>query len=46
MQGYFGIGVENISKPFNVGSIFRSANAFGANFMFTVSANYEKKDIF
>ena len=45
MRGYFGVGVEGISKPFNVGSIFRSANAFGASFMFTVNANYEKKDL-
>lgn len=43
MRGYFGIGIEGISKPFNVGSIFRSANAFGAHFMFTINANYEKK---
>lgn len=40
MRGYFGIGVEGISKAMNVGSIFRTAHAFGAGFVFTVNANY------
>jgi len=40
MRGYFGIGVESISKAMNVGSIFRTAHAFGAGFVFTVNANY------
>ncbi len=40
MRGYFGIGVEGISKAMNVGSIFRTAHAFGAGFVFTVAANY------
>lgn len=37
-RGYFGIGVEGISKPMNVGNLFRSAHAFGASFVFTVDA--------
>lgn len=40
MRGYFGIGVEGISKPFNVGNLFRTAHAFGASFVFTVNAHY------
>ncbi len=40
MRGYFGIGVEGVSKAMNVGNLFRSANAFGASFMFTVDAVY------
>jgi len=40
MRGYFGIGVEGVSKAINVGNLFRSANAFGASFMFTVGAVY------
>ena len=44
MRGYFGIGVERISKTMNVGSLFRSAHAFGANFMFTVAANYNQAE--
>ena len=34
LRGYFGIGVEGISKPMNVGNLFRSAHAFGASFVF------------
>lgn len=40
MRGYFGVGVEGISKAMNVGSIFRTAHAFGASFVFTVNASY------
>jgi len=43
MRGYFGVGVENISKAMNVGSLFRTAHAFGASFVFTVDADYERK---
>ena len=43
MRGYFGIGVENVSKSMNVGSLFRSAHAFGAGFVFTVDAKYEAR---
>lgn len=37
MRGFFGIGVEGISKPMNVGNLVRSAHAFGASFFFTVN---------
>lgn len=43
MRGYFGIGVEGISKPMNLGNLFRSAHAFGASFVFTVDAHYTVK---
>lgn len=43
MRGFFGIGVEGISKPYNVGNLFRSAHAFGASFVFTVDAAYERQ---
>lgn len=42
VRGYFGIGIEGISKPQNAGALFRTANAFGASFVFTVNAAYEK----
>lgn len=35
-RGYFGIGVEGISKPMNIGNLLRSAHAFGASFFFTI----------
>ena len=45
MRGYFGIGVEGISKVMNVGSLLRSAHAFGASFMFTVGAVYSRSKV-
>ncbi|MDB9702622.1 RNA methyltransferase [Rhodospirillales bacterium] len=43
MRGFFGIGVEGISKEMNVGNLFRSAHAFDASFVFTVNANYTRR---
>lgn len=42
-RGYFGIGVERVSKPMNVGNLFRSAHAFGASFVFTIDADYSRR---
>lgn len=42
MRGYFAIGAEGISKAMNLGSLMRSAHAFGASFLFTVSAAYPR----
>ena len=44
LRGYFGIGVEGVSKPMNVGSLFRSAHAFGASFVFTIAAAYKREE--
>ena len=44
MRGYFGIGVERITKTMNVGNLFRSAHAFGAGFVFTISAAYSRAE--
>ena len=41
MRGYFGIGVEGLSKPMNAGNLYRSAHAFGAAFVFTVASSYD-----
>jgi len=43
MRGYFGIGVEGISKPMNLGSLLRSAHAFGASFAFTIGAAFDAR---
>jgi tRNA G18 (ribose-2'-O)-methylase SpoU len=43
MHGFFGIGVEGVGNPANVGSLFRSAHAFGAAFVFTVAADYTRR---
>ncbi len=37
VRGYFGIGVEGISKPMNFGNLSRTAYGFDASFVFTVS---------
>ena len=39
MRGYFGIGVQRLSKPMNAGNLFRSAHAFGASFAFTIDSD-------
>jgi tRNA G18 (ribose-2'-O)-methylase SpoU len=36
MRGYFGVGVEGISKDYNLGNLVRSAHAFGASFFFVI----------
>ena len=44
MRGYFAIGVEGISKPMNLGSLLRTAHAFGASFALSVAAAYKREE--
>ena len=44
MKGYFGIGIEGVSKAVNVGTLFRTAHAFGASFVFTLRAQYDRRE--
>lgn len=44
-RGYFGIGIEGVSKPMNAGNLFRTAHAFGASFAFTVNAEQRVRKI-
>ncbi|HKJ73502.1 MAG TPA: RNA methyltransferase [Alphaproteobacteria bacterium] len=44
MRGYFGVGVERVSKAMNVGNLFRTANGFGASFLFTIDAAYSRAE--
>lgn len=44
-RGYFGIGVEGISKSGNLGNLVRSAHAFGASFFFTINDAISMKDM-
>ena len=37
-RGYFAVGVEGISKGFNLGNLVRTSHAFGASFFFTIGA--------
>lgn len=45
MRGYFGIGAEGISKPMNLGALWRTGHAFGASFLFTVNAHHKVREI-
>lgn len=45
MRGYFGLGVEGISKPRNLGNLVRTAHSFGASFFFTIDPNINMKDV-
>lgn len=44
-RGYFGIGVEGISKPGNLGNLVRSAHSFGASFFFTINPHLNVRDV-
>ena len=45
MRGYFAIGAERISKPMNLGSLLRSAHAFGASFFFSIAPAFEARQV-
>jgi len=40
MSGFYGIGIENSKFKANLGTLFRSAQAFGADFIFTIGNRY------
>ncbi len=42
-RGFFAIGAERISKAMNLGNLVRSANAFGASFVFLIDAQYDRR---
>jgi tRNA G18 (ribose-2'-O)-methylase SpoU len=42
-RGYFGIGVEGVSKAENVGALLRTAHAFGAAFCFSVGPGWDAR---
>ena len=43
MRGYWGIGIFHSKTPVNIGTLWRSADAFGAAFIFTVGRRYERQ---
>lgn len=43
-RGYFGIGIWHPKKEINQGTLWRSAFAFGASFIFTVGARFTKQN--
>ncbi|HEU4550793.1 MAG TPA: RNA methyltransferase [Rhizomicrobium sp.] len=44
MRGYFGVGVDGISKPMNLGNLVRIAHAFDASFFFSVAPRLKLSD--
>lgn len=45
MRGYFGIGVEGITKEGNLGNLVRSAHAFGASFFFVIRPEIDVHEV-
>ncbi len=45
MRGYFAVGVEGISKGFNLGNLVRTSNAFDASFFFTINASVSYAEV-
>lgn len=43
VRGYFGIGVEGVSKSANAGALLRTAHAFGASFCFTIGKGWDAR---
>lgn len=43
MRGYFGIGIYHPKTAENVGTLWRSAHAFGAGFIFTIGRRYRRQ---
>lgn len=44
-RGYFAVGVEGISKSFNLGNLMRTAHAFGASFFFTINDSINMQEV-
>ena len=45
MRGYFGVGIDGVSKAMNVGNLQRIAHAFGASFFFTINAQLRMREV-
>lgn len=45
MRGYFGVGVQEISKEGNVGNLVRSAHSFGASFFFSIAPQVDIREM-
>lgn len=45
VRGYFGVGVEGISKAQNAGTIVRTTHAFGGSFFFTIRPALDMQEL-
>ena len=44
LRGYFGVGVDGMSKPMNLGNLVRIAHAFDASFFFSIAPRLKLSD--
>lgn len=44
-RGFFGVGVEGISKPMNLGAVLRTAHAFNASFAFAIRPSLDVDEV-
>lgn len=44
IRGYFGLGVEGVSKPMNFGALLRTAHAFHASFAFAIDSAFDARE--
>lgn len=42
-KGYYGIGIYETKEDTNIGTLWRSAMNFGADYIFTIGARYKKQ---
>lgn len=42
-RGYFGVGIYHTKTEQNVGTLMRSAQCFGAAFVFTIGKRYHRQ---
>lgn len=42
-RGYFSIGVFHSKNVFNIGTLWRSAHCFGADYIFTIGRRYDRQ---
>lgn len=42
-RGYFGVGIYQTKTKDNIGTLWRSAQNFGTDFIFTIGARYSKQ---
>ena len=42
-QGFYGIGIYETKESSNVGTLWRSAMNFGADYIFTIGARYKRQ---
>lgn len=45
MRGFFGVGVQSISKEQNLGNLVRTTHAFGGSFFFTITPEVDVQKV-